>query len=639
MIIATAGHVDHGKTALIKALTGTDTDRLPEEKKRGLTIDLGFAYQTLDNGARVGFIDVPGHEKFVRNMVAGVGGIDFALIIIAADDGPMPQTREHLAILGFMGLTRGAIALNKIDRVSPERLVEVQGEIKALLSDTVLAAAPVFPLSAITGEGVPDLQDCLHQAAADTSTRDTSGNFRLSIDRAFSIKGAGLVITGTAVSGQVKIGDQLLVSPSGKPVRVRGLHVQDQQSEVGQAGQRCAVNIAGDVDKEALHRGDWLLAPAAHAPVKRLDARLQVAASEAKALKHWSPVHLHLGAGDFTARVAVLEGGTIAPGDAALVQLVTDAPIAALKGDRFVLRDQSAKRTIAGGVIIDPFSPTRGRARPSRIAAVTAMENADPATALAALLKVQPGGTDLGAFAIAHNLSALAGENLFAQSGLIQVQDGKRLWGLSTDRWNTVCVDALAAMATWHNTHPHVLGASARELISTIPDHPAEALIKAALHHHRQADALVCRGPLFHLPGHSAQPQPEDLALWEKTEPLLREGGLRPLRVRELTDALQIKLIQTEKFLTRAAATGWVFRVARNRYFLPETLMELANLARELADASDENKIDIIAFRDRTGIGRNLAIEVLEFFDSVGLTKRDGNTRTLIAEAKNIFGS
>jgi selenocysteine-specific elongation factor len=639
MIIATAGHVDHGKTSLIKALTGTDTDRLPEEKKRGLTIDLGFAYQTLGNGQRVGFIDVPGHEKFVRNMVAGVGGIDFALIIIAADDGPMPQTREHLAILEYMGLTRGAIALNKTDRVSAERLAEVTNEIATLLSNSPLVDAPVFPLSAITGDGVSDLADHLQKAATETAARNTDGNFRLSIDRAFSIKGAGLVVTGTAVSGTVRVGDQLLISPAGQEVRVRGLHVQDQQSEMGQAGQRCAVNIVGDVEKDDINRGDWLVATAAHAPTNRLDAQLRVASAESKSLRHWSPVHLHLGAGDFPARVAVLEGGSIAPGDSSLVQLVTDTPIAALKGDRFVIRDQSARRTIAGGVIVDPFSPKRGRARPARLAAVQALGSSNPTEALTDLLAAQPGGTDLGAFATAHNLSPAARTALFADTNLKQIPDGKRLWGLSSDRWQEICDQVLAAVETWHTSHPHALGPSARELISVIDRHPAEAILKAALHQQRETGNLVCRGPVFHLAHHKPQPRAEDVALWERTEPLLRADGLRSMRVRELTDELQIKLAQTEKFLGRAAATGWVFRVARNRYFLPETLLELATIAKTLAHESPGNIVDIAAFRDRTGIGRNLAIEVLEFFDSVGLTKRDGNARTLIADAENIFGS
>jgi selenocysteine-specific elongation factor len=228
---------------------------------------------------------------------------------------------------------------------------------------------------------------------------------------------------------------------------------------------------------------------------------------------------------------------------------------------------------------------------------------------------------------------------LFTTADLVRVNDGKQTWGVSSVRWQEICNDVLEAVTSWHDNHPHVLGASARDLIAGVGGHPAEAILKAVLHHHRNHDALVCRGPLFHLPGHTAQPLPEDLALWEKTEPLLQEAGLRPLRVRELTDALQIKLQQTEKFLARAAAAGWLFRVARNRFFLAQTLLDLAQIARDLADASATDSFDITDFRDRTGIGRNLAIQVLEYFDSIGLTTRDGNSRSLIADANEIIGS
>ena len=639
MIIATAGHVDHGKTSLIKALTGTDTDRLPEEKKRGLTIVPGFAYQTLANGERVGFVDVPGHEKFVRNMVAGVGGIDFALIIVAADDGPMPQTREHLAILQYLGLTRGAVALSKIDRVSPERLAEVQKEIGGLLEGTSLAQAPVFPLSSISGDGVDALAKHLQQEAAATPARTTAGHFRLSIDRAFNIKGAGLVVTGTALSGQVHVGDQLLVSPLGKQVRVRGLHVQDEESQSGQAGERCAVNISGDIERDDIGRGDWLVAPAAHAPTNRLDAMIDVADDEVRGLKHWSPVHLHLGAGDFPARVAVLEGGTIQGGNSGLVQLVTDSPIAALKGDRVVLRDQSARRTIAGGVIVDPFSPARGRARQSRLAALGALSEKDPEEALTRLLAVQPGGTNLSSLASAHNLTESERTQLFDNLNIRQIPDGKILWGVTDIRWLEICKDVLAAVASWHQKEPHVLGASARDLISGLDHHPAEAILKAALHHHRTKENLLCRGPLFYLPGHKAQPLPEDVELWEKVEPLLREGGLKPLRVRELSEALQVKLQHLEKFLLRAAAAGWLFRVAKNRYFLADTLMQLTDIANELASNTPDSSFDIADFKDKSGIGRNLVVQVLEYFDSIGLTLRDGNKRKLVANARDIISS
>ena len=421
MIVATAGHIDHGKTLLVKALTGIDADRLPEEKRRGLTIDLGFAYRHLGGDAVLGFIDVPGHEKFVRNMLAGVSGIDFALLIVAADDGPMPQTEEHLAILDLLGVRIGAIAITKIDRVAPQRLAEATEEVGVLLAGTTLEAAPVFPLSAMTGDGMAALQDHLEAAALAFDMRRDDGNFRLAIDRSFTIAGAGLVVTGTVYAGRVSVGDRLLLSPAGTPVRVRAIHAQNRDAAQGRAGERCALNITGSgIGRHSAHRGDWILAEPAHAPVRRLDATLGLLGSEQRALRHWTPVHLHLAAVAVTGRVAVLEGGSIAPGKSGLVQLVLDEPIGALSGDRFILRDQSARRTIGGGRIIDPFSPARGRARPERITVLRQMGGGDPAVELRALLDASADGVDLSCFALARNLTGAEADALWEQVEMIR---------------------------------------------------------------------------------------------------------------------------------------------------------------------------------------------------------------------------
>ena len=407
MIVATAGHVDHGKTLLVKALTGTDTDRLPEEKKRGLTIDLGFAYWQPADGPVIGFVDVPGHERFVRNMLAGVGIVDIALLVVAADDGVMPQTREHLAILDLLGISTGVVALTKIDRVDPARVDEVADSVRAVLSDTRLAGAPVFPLSAHTGDGVAELAAHLEELARTLDARDAGGHFRLAVDRCFTIAGAGLVVTGSVFSGQASVGETVLLSPPGITARIRGLHAQNRQAETARAGQRCALNLAGaELDKDHVHRGDWVLSEAAHAPTARFDAELRVLANEARALKHWTPMHLHLGAADVTCRVAVLEGGRIAPGETGLAQLVLDHAIGALAGDRFILRDQSARRTVAGGRIIDPFAPARGRSRPARLGQLGALRHEDPAAALAGLVAAVPEGIELNRFALARNLRA-----------------------------------------------------------------------------------------------------------------------------------------------------------------------------------------------------------------------------------------
>ncbi len=383
MIIATSGHIDHGKTVLVKALTGVDTDRLPEEKARGISIDLGYAYHKLDQDNVLGFIDVPGHEKFVRNMLAGVTGIDYALLVVAADDGPMPQTEEHLAILDLLGLSAGAVAITKIDRAEPDRVEEVIELTEMLLDGTSLEGAPVFPVSGISGDGVIELRTHLETVAAAFDSSQHDGNFRLAIDRRFTVPGAGLVVTGSVFSGKVAVGDQLVLSPSGHQARVRGIHAQNRDSETGQVGQRCALNITGpDLDKEQVHRGNWVLGETVHAPTKRFDARIRLLKSEPRALKHWTPVHLHIGAADIIARIALLDGKTVAPGTSATVQLVLDEPVGALHGDRLILRDQSARRTMAGGSVIDPFAPTRGRSKPARLAAVGAMEDSDPAQAL-----------------------------------------------------------------------------------------------------------------------------------------------------------------------------------------------------------------------------------------------------------------
>src|SRR3989454_753632 len=373
MIIGTAGHIDHGKTALIKALTGTDADRLPEEKARGITIDLGYAFYPLPHGGVLGFIDVPGHERFVHNMLAGATSIDFVLLVVAADDGVMPQTREHLEIIDLLGVKGGAVALTKIDRVESARVAAARADIEALLRGTALAGSPVFALSSMTGDGVPALRAHLEAVAASPPpARAADGCFRLAVDRCFTLSGSGTVVTGTVFSGSVGVGDHLLVSPSGWEVRVRSIHAQNCAAERGEAGQRCALSLAG-VEKKDIARGDWVLEPAVHAPTARFDASLKVPPSAARAFRHWTPVHVHLGAADEMGHVSLLQATGIEPGGSGQAQIVLDRPIGALRGDRFILRDQSAQQTLAGGVVLDPFAPARKVRTPTRLAVLAAL--------------------------------------------------------------------------------------------------------------------------------------------------------------------------------------------------------------------------------------------------------------------------
>jgi selenocysteine-specific elongation factor len=640
MIVATAGHVDHGKTLLVKALTGVDTDRLPDEKRRGLTIDLGFAYEPLEDGHVLGFVDVPGHERFIRNMLAGVAAIDFALLVVAADDGPKPQTVEHLAILDLLGVGRGAVAISKIDRVDPARIEEVCGQVRELLDGSALAGAPFFPLSAMAGEGVEALHAHLRAEAAAHQARVGGGNFRLAVDRCFTVAGAGLVVTGAVFSGTTGVGDRLVLSPQGLAVRVRGLHVHDHKAEVARAGERCALNIAGpDLDREAVSRGDWLLAERAHAPTERIDARIRVLAGEARPLRHWTPAHLHLGAASVTCRVAVLDGRAIAPGGDGLVQLVLDRPIGALRDDRLVLRDQSAQRTMAGGMVVDPFGPTRGRARPERLKALAALERDDPAEALAGLLAETPRGVDLGRFETAWNLDADASAALRARVELVEAGPADARLGFAPGHWRAFGESILSVLAAWHERVPGHLGPDAGQLGRALPGRLHADVLAAALHDLSRQGAVRRHGSLYHLPDHQPVLSPKEAGLWAKAGPYIEAGGLRPPRVHEVAEELGVAPEAAAKMLTHAARLGLVHRVADNRYFPPAAVRELAAIAEALATEAPDGLFDARAYRDRSGIGRNVTIEVLEFFDRAGLTRRRGDGRELIAPAASVFGS
>ena len=364
MILATAGHIDHGKTALVRALTGIDADRLPEEKRRGLTIDLGFAYASLPDGTEIGFVDVPGHERFLPNMLAGVLSIDRVLLIVAADDGPRPQTLEHLDILELIGVAEVTGVITKIDRVEPERAAAVVEEVRGLLAAAGYPTSPIFRVSCRSGEGIAaltrHLQDSARAAEQTRAAAPPSGLFRMPIDRAFSLPGIGLVVTGTVAAGAVTVGDRLLISPSGVAARVRGLHSQNRAADSVAAGERCAVNIVGSFPEGSEPgRGDWLLAPERHAPARRLDLLVRTSRFAEAPLRDGLPVHLHLGTADIVGRLAVLGTRAIPAGDSDFVQVDLEHPLGALYGDRAVLRDHAARHTLAGGHVVDPFPPRR----------------------------------------------------------------------------------------------------------------------------------------------------------------------------------------------------------------------------------------------------------------------------------------
>ncbi|MBU6336069.1 MAG: selenocysteine-specific translation elongation factor, partial [Chloroflexi bacterium] len=519
MIVATAGHVDHGKTSLIRALTGVDTDRLPEERARGMTIDLGFAYLPLPGAADpdevIGFVDVPGHERFVRNMLAGVAGIDFALLVVAADDGPMPQTQEHLAILDLLGVAQGAVALTKVDRVSSTRVDEVTAQIAALLAPTTLARSPVVPCAAPSGIGIDALRALLQTAQTKRAARATDGGFRLAIDRSFLLDGAGRVVTGTVYSGTVSVGDALVVAPSGLEVRVRGIHSQNRQATEAGAGLRCGINLAGaDLRRYELHRGDWLVTPALASCATRLGVTLQLSASEARALRDRTPVHVHLGAADVGGRVGLLRDGPLAPGEACQAVLTLDAPLLAVRGDRFVIRDQSATRTLGGGTVLEPVPFPRALSRSKRLALHAAMRADSPALALEQLIANLPEGIEAAWFARCWNLSPDTTAMLSAAADLHEVPlaEGDRLL-VPAAGWESLCAAVLAAIGEHHQQAPAQTGLPEPQLAAALAV-PASPRLRLAA-----TDALVRAGRLQRkagqlcLPGHRAVLPAADLRL------------------------------------------------------------------------------------------------------------------------------
>jgi selenocysteine-specific elongation factor len=625
MIIGTAGHIDHGKTTLVKALTGVDADRLPEEKARGITLDLGYAYTPLTDGSVLGFVDVPGHEKLIHNMLAGATGIDYVLLVVAADDGPMPQTREHLELLGLLGLERGAMALTKCDAVDAARVAAARGEVAALLAGTALAGCPLFELSATTGTGVAALRAHLEAVAAAHTRRDTTGRFRLAIDRCFTLSGIGTVVTGTAFSGKVGAGDTAIISPAGSggrsgiKARVKSLHVQDRPAQSGEAGDRCALALAGDFEKKDIERGMWLVDPAAARPLARFQAEIRVPATQA-ALRHWTPVHVHLGASDITGRVALLEGDTLEPGASALAEILLDRETLAVRGDRFVLRDASAQRSIGGGRVLDCFPPSRHKRSPARLALLAALQDDDPAVSLMLLAGQTVAGVDLDRFAANWNLAADAAANLWQQAGLRVIAAGPQQLGFAAGGWQALGERLLAALASEHARAPDMVGVERERLrrltLPTLERAAFDALVAELL----AAGRLAASRAWLHLPEHQASLAAGDRDLFAVLKPLLDVEAFGPPRVRDIAKASGTAEDTVRQLFRRVARAGELYPVAHDHYFTADAVAGLAAIVVELN--TEKGSARAADLRDRIGGGRKVAIHILEFFDRIGYTRR-----------------
>lgn len=605
MIIATAGHVDHGKTTLIEAITGVNADRLPEEKRRGMTIDLGYAYWPQPDGRVPGFIDVPGHEKFLSNMLAGVGGIDHALLVVACDDGVMAQTREHLAILQLTGNPALTVALTKADRVDEARINEVREEVEQTLREFGYPQATLFVTAAAEMRGIDALR--AHLLQLPERAHPEHQRFRLALDRAFTVKGAGLVVTGTALSGDVRIGDTLWLTGVNKPMRVRGLHAQNQPVEHAHAGQRIALNLAGDAEKEALSRGDWLLSQQPPAPTERVI----VALHSHTPLTQWQPLHIHHAASHVTGRVSLLEDG--------LAELVLDTPLWLADNDRLVLRDISARTTLAGARVVTLNSPRRGKRKADYLAWIADLARAeDDAQALSAHLS--RGAVDLNAFGWARQLST-SGLNLLLENPCFIRAGNNLLDAPIAARWQRKLLETLA---TYHQQHHDEPGPGRERLRRMALPMEDEALVLTLIERMRESGDIQSHHGWLHLPEHKAGFNDEQAQLWQKAAPLF---GDEPWWVRDLARETGVDEQVMRGVLRQAAQQGLITAIVKDRYYRNDRIVTFASMIRDLDQG--RGSTSAADFRDQLNVGRKLAIQILEYFDRIGFTRRRGNDHIL----------
>ncbi len=620
-IVGTAGHIDHGKTALVRRLTGVDTDRLPEEKKRGISIDLGFAPLVTPAGVRVGIVDVPGHERFVKNMLAGVGGIDLVLLVVAADEGVMPQTREHLAIVRLLGVTRGIVVLTKADVAERGWLDEVAADVRALLAGTPLAGAPVVEFSALTGAGQDALLAALDAALASVPGRRTAEPARLPIDRVFTVEGFGTVVTGTLWRGAVRTGDSLELLPGGQAVRVRRVQVHGVTVEEARAGQRTALALHG-VAKEQVARGDWLVAPGSLRASSILDVRFELLPDYPREWKASTRVRFHLGASEIIGRLILLEGSALAAGGSALAQVLLEKPTVPARGDRFVVRSYSPSRTVGGGVVIEPVA-VRRRRRGGGLESLAVHESGSLEARLLERLAPEPRPVATGPLAQAVGEGEAAVEAALSRLGAggEVVAAGGGRW-VSGARW----AEALAAITREVRGHaakyPARYGIPKGELKSALKTSMDGALFDAAFDALVAGGTLALRGERARLATDPWEPPAEIMAALERVEAELEAAGLA---VPE-TAAWQARLgTAGAEVLALGYFLGRLVRVSQEFTFTARQLETLR--AKLAAHFARRPALSVAGFKEISRVSRKYAVPLLEHGDRVGWTVRAGDER------------
>lgn len=630
LIIGTAGHVDHGKTMLVKALTGVDTDRLKEEKERGISIELGFASLTLPGGRRAGIVDVPGHERFIKNMLAGVGGIDLVLLVIAADEGVMPQTKEHMDIITLLQVKQGVVVLTKIDLVDEEWLALVREEVAGFLKGTALEGAPVVEVSTLTGQGLNELVQAIDRVAAAVRPKPATGQIRLPVDRVFSVTGFGTVVTGTLWSGILKTGDVLEIMPRGITTRVRSLQVHGQKVEEARAGQRVAVNLTG-VEVEDVPRGSVLAAPGSLTPSYRLDVRLLLL-PEARPLKHRARVRLHLGTAEILARITLLDRDELSPGEKALTQLELEEPAVAARGDRFVIRSYSPMHTIGGGSVIDPVARKHRRMREEVIRSLLTREKGTPEELVIQQLDSRPALFTAAELARAAGLSEdEAGKTLSSLSAggkIREIPAEKQSYFVSCRVYGEWGEAVRQLLQDYHREFPLREGFPKEELRSRkFPQLSSKQLqfVLAAM----EEDGLVkVHAQDVSLPDFTPRPGPAQQQQVDSILKLYREGGYQPPTWSDAARQAGLAEAQRGEVLQYLLRQGMLVRVSDELLFHPVPLQEIRRSL--VAFLQDREEISVGEARDLWQTSRKYALPLLEYFDRERVTRRVGDKRVLV---------
>lgn len=632
VIVGTAGHIDHGKTTLVKALTGIDADRLEEEKRRGITIDLGFANLELvsDSGEqlRLGFVDVPGHERFVRNMLAGVGGIDIVLFVIAADEGVKPQTREHFEICRLLSIPRGIVALTKCDAVDEETLEVVRLEIEEFLRGSFLDSArtPIVPASAVRGDGIEQLQRKLARVASEVSAKDSTTLTRLPIDRAFVMKGFGTVVTGTLIGGTIRRDDELQLHPARKRVRTRGIQVHGAATDQARAGERTAINLAG-VTTEDLARGMMLSQVGTLEATRSIDVRLQLLAG-AKSLHHLRRVHLHCFASETVARVRFLDIKELQPGQSALAQLRPADPLVVIPGDRFIVRQFSPVVTIGGGVVLDSF-PIRRSAKGATDAAafLYSIENAEPAEAL--MLRVERRDTEglrrsdavkeLGRTpaSVEKDIARLLESGRILSAGELLVAKSAALKATK---------DLLTLLLEFHKTNPLVGGITKETLRERLGF--GEQLFTFLITQLTSGKKIEVQGEQIRLAGRGVTMSVEEERARKIIEQAFSSAGLKVPLLKDVLASLSIDRARSQKIMTLLLRKGVLVKLADELVFHRTALEQLRHMVAE--EKSKTPRIDVGRFKDLAGVTRKHAIPLLEYLDRERVTRRVGDFREIL---------